>query len=103
MKKLATAAFIAMVSLAQAQKDTIKTPESPLKISGYAEIYYLYDFGAPENNTRPGFVYSHNRHNEVSLNLGFVKANYEKETSGLTWQSWQELMAMPILLPKKAL
>ncbi|KQS53601.1 hypothetical protein ASG38_02410 [Flavobacterium sp. Leaf359] len=78
MKKLATAAFIAMVSLAQAQKDTIKTPESPLKISGYAEIYYLYDFGAPENNTRPGFVYSHNRHNEVSLNLGFVKANYEK-------------------------
>ncbi|WP_447636969.1 porin [Flavobacterium microcysteis] len=78
MKKLATAAFIAMVSLAQAQTDTATTPESPLKITGYAEIYYLYDFGAPENNIRPGFVYSHNRHNEVSLNLGFVKANYEK-------------------------
>lgn len=78
MKKLATAAFIAMVSFAQAQTDTATTPESPLKITGYAEIYYLYDFGAPENNTRPGFVYSHNRHNEVSLNLGFVKANYEK-------------------------
>lgn len=78
MKKLATAAFIAMVSFAHAQTDTATTPESPLKITGYAEIYYLYDFGAPENNTRPGFVYSHNRHNEVSLNLGFVKANYEK-------------------------
>lgn len=78
MKKLATAAFIAMVSFSQAQTDTATTPESPLKITGYAEIYYLYDFGAPENNTRPGFVYSHNRHNEVSLNLGFVKANYEK-------------------------
>lgn len=54
--------------------------QNPLKISGYAEIYYQYDFSNPENNTRPSFVYSHNRNNEVNLNLGFVKANYETET-----------------------
>lgn len=50
-----------------------------LTISGYAEIYYGYDFNRPANNNRPGFVYSHNRHNEVNLNLGFIKANYDNE------------------------
>ncbi len=47
-----------------------------LTISGYAEAYYLYDFNKPADNNRPGFIYSHNRHNEFNLNLGFVKANY---------------------------
>jgi hypothetical protein len=44
--------------------------------SGYLETYYSYDAGNPENGARPPFVYSHNRHNEVNLNLGFVKAAY---------------------------
>lgn len=50
---------------------------NPLKISGYIETYYSYDFTNPDNHSRPGFVYSHNRHNEVTLNLGFVKAAYQ--------------------------
>ncbi len=49
---------------------------SQLKVSGYVETYYAYDFGNPINHTRPGFMYSHNRHNEVNLNLGFVKLAY---------------------------
>ena len=69
--------IIALLSLAAmsslAQTDTTK---NPLTISGYLETYYNYDFGKPENNTRPKFIYSHNRHNEVSLNLGFIKAAY---------------------------
>lgn len=51
----------------------------PLNISGYAEIYYQFDANNPKNNSRPPFVYSHNRNNEVNLNLGFIKANYETE------------------------
>lgn len=51
--------------------------ENPLKISGYVETYYGYDFNTPSDNYRPGFVYSHNRHNEVNLNLGFIKASYD--------------------------
>ncbi len=50
---------------------------SNLTISGYAENYYGFDFNRPANNNRPGFVYSHNRHNEANLNLGFIKANYD--------------------------
>ncbi len=51
--------------------------ESPIKISGYLETYYGFDFNKPSDNNRPAFVYSHNRHNEVNLNLGFVKASYD--------------------------
>jgi hypothetical protein len=51
----------------------------PLTVSGYVEVYYTYDFNKPENNARPSFVYSHNRHNEVNLNLGFIKAAYNKD------------------------
>ncbi|KGE12552.1 porin [Sphingobacterium deserti] len=52
---------------------------SPLTISGYAEAYYSYDFNNPLNNSRPSFVYSHNRNNEVSINLAFIKAAYNTE------------------------
>lgn len=56
-----------------------ETEQSPISITGYVETYYLYDFNTPLNNTRPAFVYSFNRHNEVNLNLGFVKAAYVTE------------------------
>lgn len=72
MKKLlilATALTTASVAYAQ--------NESTVKVSGYLETYYGYDFNKPADNNRPGFVYSHNRHNEVNLNLGFIKGSYE--------------------------
>jgi len=59
-----------------AQTDSTK---NPLTLSGYVETYYSYDVGKPANNTRPGFGVSFNRHNEVSLNLGFVKAAYQTD------------------------
>jgi len=69
------------ITTANAQTDTLQIlPPSQipsLKITGYLETYYSYDFNQPENNTRPGFFYSHNRHNEVALNLGLIKANYD--------------------------
>lgn len=54
-------------------------PDSALTLSGYAEVYYGYDLSAPDNHLRPGFIYSHNRHNEVNLNLGMVKLAYAKQ------------------------
>lgn len=61
----------------KAQTDTTKLP---FKVSGYLEAYYCYDFGNPINHNRPDFLYSYNRHNEVNLNLGFIKASYEKNS-----------------------
>lgn len=69
--------FLAMISLISwssfAQTDSTK---NPLSFSGYLESYYSYDVSNPSDHNRPGFVYSHHRHNEVNLNLAFLKAAY---------------------------
>lgn len=73
MKKL-----IILSALALATSIYANAQETPkIKVTGYIEAYYGYDFNKPSNNTRPSFIYSHHRHNEVNLNLGFIKANYD--------------------------
>lgn len=57
-----------------AQKDSAS---ANLKINGYVEAYYTYDFSNPGNHTRPGFIYSYNRHNEISPNLAYLKATFD--------------------------
>lgn len=54
--------------------------EPKIKVSGYVEAYYGYDFNKPSDNNRPGFIYSHNRSNEVNLNLAYIKGNYDNGT-----------------------
>ena len=56
-----------------------ETKVNPLTFSGFIEAYYGFDFNQPSNNTRPGFVYAHNRHNEVNVNLAYIKGNYSVE------------------------
>lgn len=53
--------------------------EKPLKISGYLEAYYSYDFGNPPSGEKPPFIYSYDRHNEFNINLGMVAFQYSKE------------------------
>lgn len=74
-KTLLLATLLLGTSVVFSQEDK----NNPLKISGYAEVYYQHDFNNPENNSRPGFVYSHNRNNEFNINLAYIKANYETE------------------------
>lgn len=76
MKKILLLALTMLGLKSYSQSDSTK---NPLKISGYIETYYLYDFGNPSNHKRSDFVYSFNRHNEVNLNLGFIKAGYETD------------------------
>ena len=74
-----TKIFIALMLIAAEGFSETDTTVSPLTFSGYIETYYTYDFGKPANHNRPSFVYAYNRHNEVNLNLGFIKAAYQKE------------------------
>lgn len=60
----------------QAQLDTSK---SNFSFTGYAEVYYSYDLSQPDDHNRPPFFYSHSRHNEFNLNLGYVKASYNTQ------------------------
>ncbi|MGB4970878.1 MAG: outer membrane beta-barrel protein, partial [Saprospiraceae bacterium] len=59
--------LIANIGFAQ-----IDSSKSNLSFSGYAEVYYSYDFNKPADHNRPAFFYSHNRHNEFNLNLGYI-------------------------------
>lgn len=72
--KIATVALSLILSSAALAQEEKK---NPLTFSGYAETYFQYDTNNPDNNTRPGFIYSHNRNNEVNLNLGLLKATYD--------------------------
>lgn len=71
MKKTTTILLLFCTLRATAQSDTTARP---LTFSGYLETYYAFDAGRPKSNNRPAFAYSHHRHNEVQLNIGFIKA-----------------------------
>lgn len=76
MKKILFVLLAVCGITASAQNDSIN---KPFTVSGYAEVYYTADFNNPKNNNRPGFVYSHNRNNEVNINLAYIKTAYNTE------------------------
>lgn len=79
MKKILLAAALLNSTTLFAQDTTKTAKPNPFSFSGYVEAFYQYDFNRPADNNRPGFVYSHNRHNEFNLNLGYLKGSYNAE------------------------
>lgn len=80
MKRAMMGVAILLSAAASAQDSTItEVRANPLTFSGYVEGYYSYDFNTPPANTRPGFLYNFNRHNEFNVNLAFVRAAYAKD------------------------
>ncbi len=79
MKTMISLVFVFLFLNGQAQTENKETQTPALTFSAYLETYYQYSFNKPGDNNRPGFVYSHNRHNEFNLNLGFVKAAYSAD------------------------
>jgi hypothetical protein len=55
-----------------AQQDSLNPT---VTLSGFMDVYYAYDFDKPSSNRRPDFTYNHTRHNEVNINLAFIKAS----------------------------
>ena len=49
--------------------------ESPFTFTGYADVYYGYDFSQPLNSSRQ-YVTQAARHSEFNLNWGYVLAEY---------------------------
>jgi hypothetical protein len=76
MKQILLPLACLMIIKAHAQDST---QAGKVSFSGYAEAYYSYDFNNPANHQKPGFMYSHNRHNELNVNLALVKANYTSD------------------------
>ncbi len=78
MKKILIGMAALLGQAANAQDSAVQAT-NPLTFTGYVEGYYSYDFNKPANNTRPGFLYNFNRHNEANVNLGFVRGSYAKD------------------------
>lgn len=76
MKRILLLLAILISIKVSAQLDTSK---SKFNFSAYLEVYYCYDLNEPADHNRPSFFYSHNRHNEFNLNLGFVKGSYNSD------------------------
>ncbi len=71
---LLIAAFLVSTSFTTAQDTTQLLPVFTWRI--FLDTYYSYDFNEPENHLKPSFLYNHNRHNEVNVNLALIKASY---------------------------
>ena len=79
MKKYLVISAVLGLFFAKAQSsDSLKTGNK-VTFSAYAELFYTYDFNEPSHDLRQNFLYSYNRHNELNLNLGLVKANYQSD------------------------
>jgi hypothetical protein len=61
-----------------AQTDSVWHQKPNLEISGFADVFYVYDFNQPQGIERQPFLFNHNRHNEFNLNLGFIKLGLEQ-------------------------
>lgn len=60
-----------------AQVDSTWQQSPNLKITGFTDVFYVYDFNQPEGTERQAFLFNHNRHNEFNINLGLVKLAIE--------------------------
>ncbi|MCL6258504.1 porin [Aquiflexum sp. TKW24L] len=60
-----------------AQQDSIMHEKPMISLSGFLDVFYVYDFNRPEGTYRQPFLFNHNRHNEFNINLGFVKVGLD--------------------------
>ncbi|UOQ51676.1 porin [Hymenobacter cellulosivorans] len=77
---LLTTAGAALAQAPSAADSVAATPPpaaNPLTFYGFVDGYYGFDFKHPATNTRPGFLYSHNRQNEFTVNQGLVGLRYD--------------------------
>ena len=59
-------------SIFSQEKDSLK-----IKVSGFLETYYAYDFSNPTTDTKLPFTYNYNRHNEFNVNNGLIRAQLQ--------------------------
>ena len=48
-----------------------------IKVSGYLETYYAYDFSNPITDAKLPFMYNYNRHNEFNVNNGLIRTHLQ--------------------------
>lgn len=77
LRSLFLGLFYFLNSFLFAQNHSIWQQNPTLNISGFLDVFYVYDFNHPQGTERQPFLFNHNRHNEFNLNLGFAKLGLE--------------------------
>lgn len=72
------AALIAQVANPGITTNYDSLENDKVKIGGYIDTYYGYDFNEPEFSDRPYFV-SSARHNEININLAYIEVQYTND------------------------
>lgn len=71
-------AWLCLICFAQSLASQ-NADSAQVAFSGYVEPYYSFDFSNPADHFRQPFVYSHDRHNEVNINLAFLCGSYNSQ------------------------
>jgi hypothetical protein len=81
--------FFIFNSTVLAQTDSVWRSKPVFNMSGFVDIFYINDVNRPQGSQRQTFLFNHNRHNEVNLNLGLVKLeiNHLKYRANLALQT----------------
>jgi hypothetical protein len=61
---------------AQTGVDSTGNDGTGLAFGAFVDVYYVYDFSAPEDHERVPFLYSHSRHDEIAVNNAVLSAAY---------------------------
>jgi hypothetical protein len=60
-------------SFVYAQHGNSLKEKPTVHFSGFLDVYYVYDFNEPLEKERQPFLFNHNRHNQIHLNMGLAK------------------------------
>ncbi len=77
--------FVLLVLLCNhAMAQNIVEKKSNLTWNAFLDTYYSFDFSKPTNHLKPQFLFNHNRHNEVNVNLALITLSYSDSTKRAT-------------------
>lgn len=77
MKQIWLYSIVLLSFLGNAQEKDSLT----IKVSGFLETYYAYDFSNPTADTKLPFMYNYNRHNEFNVNNGLIRTQLQYGTA----------------------
>ena len=75
-KTLSIFTLLVFTNLFSQEKSELKTT-----FSGFVETYYSFDFNQPLSDSKLPFMYNYNRHNELNINIGLLRAKVEYENA----------------------
>lgn len=61
------------VLMSFSQTDSTWSKKPTFTVSGFLDVFYVFDFNQPTGSKRLDFFYNHNRHNEFNVNLCLLK------------------------------